>query len=671
MHSISKTRQQLIEELEAAEKRIRHLEKHISEPLNPDTSSQAWLDHSPVSTLALDLEFKLKYMSPSAANELGIKNISGYIGKKYPFDFFQGSFKSIMSDALIKVKETAEIRMLEESVVGLNGKRIWYQFTLFPVKDTKGNPDYYMLICLNTNYRKRMEEALGKRLDLLTRPLDDPEVIKFEDLFNLDDIQRLQNEFSDATGVASIITNPDGRPLTVPSNFCRLCNDIIRKTEKGLKNCYKSDAVLGKLNLKGPIVQECLSGGLWDAGAGISVGGRHIANWLIGQVRDETQTDEKLRAYAREIGAAEEKVIEAFHEVPAMSQEKFQKVSQVLFTLANQLSAIAYQNMQQARYIAECALAEEKVKESEERFRTVIKQSPVAIEIYEPNGRLISVNDAWEKFWRIRKDKITDYNILEDPESSYKGLTNAFSDACDGKPQILPDLLYNPLYSRNSEKNNRWISAKMYPITDKKNLIKNIVLTYDDITNRKKIEEKIKEINENLERKVKDRTAKLNDALTELQFENEERRKTQIKLEKANSAKNRYFSILAHDLKNPLTSLLSSAELMKLYFQNGEIDKLEQYIVKINKSTKNISSLLDDVLTWARSQSDKIAFNPEIIHLKELLLKNIELSSIALSNKNLKLQTNFKCSAFIIADRNMCTTMCSRIILSNAINLYP
>jgi signal transduction histidine kinase len=101
-----------------------------------------------------------------------------------------------------------------------------------------------------------------------------------------------------------------------------------------------------------------MSGGLWDAGAAISVGGRHVANWLIGQVRDETQTEDKIRAYAREIGTDETTMVEAFYEVPAMSYEQFKKVAQALFTLANQLSSIAYQNVQQARFITDLKRAE-------------------------------------------------------------------------------------------------------------------------------------------------------------------------------------------------------------------------------------------------------------------------------------------------------------------------
>lgn len=201
----------------------------------------------------------------------------------------------------------------------------------------------------------------------MTRPMDDPGSISFDDLFRLDDIQRLQDDFSTVSGVASIITQPDGTPITNPSNFCRLCNDIIRKTEKGYVNCTRSDSQIGMYSELGPTVQTCMSGGLWDAGAGISVGGKHVANWLIGQVRDATQNDIQVRRYAREIGADENEVVEAFLEVPAIDHERFKAVAQAMFTLANQLSSIAYQNVQQARFIADRKNSEEQRIEMKER----------------------------------------------------------------------------------------------------------------------------------------------------------------------------------------------------------------------------------------------------------------------------------------------------------------
>jgi signal transduction histidine kinase/ActR/RegA family two-component response regulator len=220
---------------------------------------------------------------------------------------------------------------------------------------------------------KRLEDSLKNRIVALTLPLNDNGNIAFEELFNIDDIQRIQDEFAKVTGVASIITHTDGTPITAPSKFCRLCKDIIRKTDKGLANCFKSDSLIGRLHPGGPIIQPCMSGGLWDAGAGITVGGRHIANWLIGQVRDELQTEDNMLEYAKEIGASEKAVIEAFREVPAMSREQFEQIAKILFILANQLSTSAYQNVQQARFITDRKQAEEQKAELEAQNRHLQK----------------------------------------------------------------------------------------------------------------------------------------------------------------------------------------------------------------------------------------------------------------------------------------------------------
>ena len=193
--------------------------------------------------------------------------------------------------------------------------------------------------------------------------------IGFEQLFDLEELQRIQDLFSSATGVASIITQVDGTPITSPSNFCSLCNDVIRKTEKGCANCFKSDALIGRYHPEGPIIQPCLSGGLWDAGASITVGGRHAANWLIGQVRNESQDEAAMLAYADEIGADREVFRKAFREVPVMSKDRFDSIANALFTWANQLSETAFQNIRLERIMAERERVERRLKEVERRQR--------------------------------------------------------------------------------------------------------------------------------------------------------------------------------------------------------------------------------------------------------------------------------------------------------------
>src|SRR5664280_2812211 len=201
--------------------------------------------------------------------------------------------------------------------------------------------------------------------------------IRFSDIFDINEIQHIQDLFSDATGVASIITQPDGTPITQPSNFCRLCNEIIRNTDIGLTNCFNSDAEICRLNPSGPIINQCLSGGLWDAGASIIVGGKHIANWLIGQVKSEELDLDQLVHYAEKIGADKESLLNALKEVPVMSKEKFEKIAAMLFSFASEISSKAYQNSQLKQSIDE----RDRV---ENLNRTLIQHLPQRIFVKDP-----------------------------------------------------------------------------------------------------------------------------------------------------------------------------------------------------------------------------------------------------------------------------------------------
>jgi PAS domain S-box-containing protein len=274
------------------------------------------------------------------------------------------------------------------------------------LKDLQGHVTGALSTAHDITERMRLEEALEKRLLALTSPLDQPDGITFEDLFELDALQRIQDEFAAATGVASVITRPDGTPLTRPSNFTRLCKDIIRGTETGCRNCLRSDALLGTPHPDGPVVQPCLSGGLWDAGASICVGDRHIANWLIGQVRDETQSEDKMREYARTIGADEAAFIEAFREVPVLSIERFRQIAQALFSLAKQLSVTAYQNIQQARFITECKRTETALRESEARFAQLAAQSRTLAWEVDAEGLYTYVSDMTEDVTGYRPEEL-------------------------------------------------------------------------------------------------------------------------------------------------------------------------------------------------------------------------------------------------------------------------
>jgi PAS domain S-box-containing protein len=342
--------------------------------------------------------------------------------------------------------------------------------------------------------RKRAEEALEKRMIALVQPLDSTDDLAIDDLFNLEQLQHIQDAFARATGVASLITHTDGRPLTRPSNFSRLCADIIRTTDRGLANCRRSDSLIGQACITGPNVQPCLSGGLWDAGAGITVGGRHIASWLIGQVRDQTQTEEGMRAYAREIGADVEQCIEAFREIPAMSRDQFEKVGQALFTLASHLSASAYQNVQQARFITERKQAEVLLRESEARYRELVENANSIILRMDNEGRLLFFNEYAQRFYGYQADEVIGKSVIgtivPETESTGRDMRG-----------IIADLGRRPdRYATNENENMRrdgsrvWVSWTNRPLYNAQGEISEILCVGNDITDRKRAEEEKRQL---------------------------------------------------------------------------------------------------------------------------------------------------------------------------------
>jgi len=382
-----------------------------------------------------DLNLNVTYVSPSVNGVLGFSQ-EEY--RRLPFH------ERVTPDSFNKAMAIFASELEQEKISGVNpernlqielefchkdGSTLWMESMMNTIRNTEGNLVGIYGVSRDITERKRVEEALEKRIVALTQPLDDVESIAFEDIFNLTDLQRLQDLFADAWGVAALITRPDGTPITQPGNFTYLCSEFIRKSEKGFRNCQRSDAMLGQHNTSGPTIHTCLSAGLCGAGASITVGGRHIANWLIGQVRNETQSVEQIIEYAREIGVDETAFREAFLKVPIMPQEKFEQTAHALFALANQLSTTAYQNIQQARFIAERKQAEEALRRSEEKYRLTFSSISDVIYTIDPDLRISSMSPNVEKILGYKIEELINkpfqkLNLLT-PESLEKAASDA------------------------------------------------------------------------------------------------------------------------------------------------------------------------------------------------------------------------------------------------------
>ncbi len=321
------------------------------------------VQQTPLGVVEWDQDFRVTEWNPSAERIFGYSKEEA-LGKHAAELIVPESSRKHVTEVW------QELCTIKDSVRGTNenvtkeGKIILCEWYNTPLVDDNGKVLGAASLVQDITDRKRAEEIIRSRLDSLTRPTTETQTLSFTDLFDLEEIQKVQDTFAEATGVASLITDINGLPITKPSNFCRLCRDVIRKTEKGFQNCIHSDKSLCELNPNGITIKRCLSGGLWDAGANIFVGNTHIANWMIGQIRNENFNEEEILKYAKVIGADEQEFRSALSEVTEMSVEQFERISRALRSMAQQLSQMAYQNVQQGRAIFERDEARKEIDEA-------------------------------------------------------------------------------------------------------------------------------------------------------------------------------------------------------------------------------------------------------------------------------------------------------------------
>jgi signal transduction histidine kinase len=137
-------------------------------------------------------------------------------------------------------------------------------------------------------------------------------------------------------------------------------------------------------------------------------------------------------------------------------------------------------------------------------------------------------------------------------------------------------------------------------------------------------------------------------------------------LEKVNIDKDRFISILAHDLKSPFCSLLGFSELLASNFRDYNTNEAEEHINIINKAAKSIYSLLEDLLLWAKTQSGSLPFEPECISFQEAFNEVVEGITFYAESKSISINNKSKEDTNIFADKNMLFTIL-RNLLSNAI----
>jgi signal transduction histidine kinase len=143
-------------------------------------------------------------------------------------------------------------------------------------------------------------------------------------------------------------------------------------------------------------------------------------------------------------------------------------------------------------------------------------------------------------------------------------------------------------------------------------------------------------------------------------------RVNESKLRQLNLTKDKLFSIIAHDLRSPFSSIIGYSRLLRDNFRKYNAEESEKYLDIINSAAQNTFNLLVNLLSWAKNQTGQTSFNPESLELNKVTEEVVELLSSSAKTKNIPININLPPDLNIYADKNMLRTILQNLI-SNAI----
>ena len=163
------------------------------------------------------------------------------------------------------------------------------------------------------------------------------------DLIDTQVLQKIQDSFSEMTGMASLTTDADGVAVTKGSNFSDFCMKYTRTSKLGCSRCEQCDKLGAKLALeKGESVAYFCHAGLVDYAAPIMAGGKMVGCFIGGQALTEAPDPTQVRRVAEEIGVDPEEYIEAVGKVNIIEKSAIDRAASFLYTIADVLSDMAY-----------------------------------------------------------------------------------------------------------------------------------------------------------------------------------------------------------------------------------------------------------------------------------------------------------------------------------------
>ncbi len=269
-------------------------------------------------------------------------------------------------------------------------------------------------------------------------------------------------------------------------------------------------------------------------------------------------------------------------------------------------------------------------KTSEEKFKQLLKNSFDILVLIDSSGVQRYVSESCEKILGYKPEELINIQVIEkmihpdDQEKTIAGLKG-----------ILQNHEYGGTQYRHRHKNGGWVYLEAFGTNQLDNpAIKSVVLNVRDVTIRKNAEQALKE--------------------------------SETRLSELNATKDRFFSIIAHDMKSPFHSILGLSELLSEQIREKNYKELDRYAALIQKSTQQALNLLTNLLEWSRSQTGRIEFNPEPLEMTKQINSSIELLIDYALQKSITITKNLPVTLPVFADKAMTETI-MRNLISNAI----
>lgn len=167
------------------------------------------------------------------------------------------------------------------------------------------------------------------------------------DLIDVESLQKIQDAFSEMSGIASMITDASGVIQTKPSGFTDFCKKYIRNTEEGRRRCHECDKLgVRKAAKAGGACAYFCHAGLVAFAAPIMAHGHLVGCFIGGQLLTIPPDERQIRQVAADIGVDADELVDAAHNIRIVDKDRIGKISNALYTIANVLSDIAYSKYQ-------------------------------------------------------------------------------------------------------------------------------------------------------------------------------------------------------------------------------------------------------------------------------------------------------------------------------------